>query len=133
MWALSSAVSCHLNCGTLSQGACNELADQAAKEAAGCHPDLQAHPGPPDPESPHILMATTKLTIRQAMRGEWATAWATAKHGRELYRLGVRPGKATLDKHVGTHRAISSVITQMRTAKKGRRNVPLGSPRFPGA
>ncbi|KAK8140875.1 hypothetical protein G3M48_001540, partial [Beauveria asiatica] len=54
-----------------------------------------------------------------ATKAEWAQAWANDKHGRDLFNLGIRPGKATLSAHIRTHRAISSVITQMRTGKIG--------------
>jgi tubulin alpha len=82
------------------------MAYRAAKKAAGSH----AEP-PTEPQSPRTLMATTKLAVRQAMRDEWEKAWETAKHGRDLFRLGVRPGKVTLSTHRRTHRVISSVIT----------------------
>ncbi|KAF1733556.1 Ribonuclease H [Beauveria bassiana] len=91
----------------------NEAADKAAKEAAD--PNLAQ----PDTMEPQTLIATTRTNIRQAMKAEWAQAWANDKHGRDLFNLGIRPGKATLSAHMRTHRAISSVITQMRTGKIG--------------
>jgi tubulin alpha len=80
----------------------NEAADQAAKEAAGADPTARAGTEPrPEPDSLRTLIATVRSTIRRAMQNEWEQAWEKCKHGRELYKLGVRPGKAILDTHVG--------------------------------
>ncbi|EJP60924.1 reverse transcriptase [Beauveria bassiana ARSEF 2860] len=64
-------------------------------------------------------MAPTNTIIHKTMRAEWAASWEMAKHGEELFRLGVKPEKTALDLRRGTHRAVSSVITQMRNGKIG--------------
>jgi tubulin alpha len=95
----------------------NQAADQAAKEAANHNPNapttLQV--------SPRTLVATTKTIIRRTMRNEWELLWEKDKQGRDLFKLGVRPGKDVLSTHTGIHRALSSAITQMRTGKIGLR------------
>lgn len=48
---------------------------------------------------------------------EWHRNWVGAEHGRDLYRLDVRSGNWILKTHSGIHRAMSSLITQMRTGK----------------
>jgi len=110
----------------------NDEADRAAKEATGQkkknnrhrRPDPQLEPDieqQPEPDSLQILTAPTKAAIRKMMKTEWEHSWTVAKHGRELFKLGVRPGKGIRKLHDGTHRAISSVVTQMRVGKIGLR------------
>ncbi len=97
----------------------NEIADQAAKAAAQqttAPLAVTVTAGGPHPEQtePDILVSTVKTTLRKTLRDEWTRHWDAAEHGRDLYRLGVRPGKGTVNTHKGIHRAIISVITQMR-------------------
>ncbi|KAJ9137654.1 Endonuclease/exonuclease/phosphatase [Pleurostoma richardsiae] len=94
----------------------NEAADRAAKEAAGMGSSRQQRP-----TTVRTLIATTRTNIRARMKDEWDAAWEYAKHGRDLHRLGVQPGKGILKIHKGTHRAVSSVITQIRIGKIGLR------------
>ena len=101
----------------------NEAADRAAKEAAGHSPNAQTNPEPrTEPDTLRALTATAKTAIRQKMREEWETSWNESKHGGELFNLGIRPGKEVLKAHGQLHKALSSVITQMRTGKFGLRS-----------
>ena len=78
----------------------NEMADQSAKEAAGgdLH-TLGVAEALLGQDTERVLMATMKSNIRKAMRNERERSWETAQHGRELFKLGVRPGKDVLSTH----------------------------------
>ncbi|GAM42235.1 hypothetical protein TCE0_044r16011 [Talaromyces pinophilus] len=66
-------------------------------EVAGVDPNARASAEPPpEPDSLRTLTATTKSTIRRAMRNEWDLAWEKCKHGRELFSLGMRTSKIGL-------------------------------------
>ena len=100
----------------------NEAADRVAKQAACLHVNPGTRPRRPATTTiPKTLIATTKTVIRRSMMHEWEKMWLNEKHGRELAKLGAKPNKRTLKLHYGTRRAISSVITQMRTGKIGLR------------
>ena len=93
---------------TDNQAAIQAIAPLAINPNERTNPALQ-----PEPESLRTLTATTNSAIHQTMRDEWERFWEKTKHGRELFKLGVRPGKER-SPHIFVHRAISSVITQMR-------------------
>ena len=104
----------------------NEAADRAAKLASKQYAVPSTNSVPQEELLPNVeprttLTATVKTAIRRTMQDEWHQTWDTAKQGRDLYRLGVRPGKRTTNVRTGIHRALSSAITQMRTGKIGLR------------
>jgi tubulin alpha len=52
---------------------------------------------------------------REGLMGEWASSWEANQAGRSIYRLEPVPTEKVLGKHRSQHRALSSIITQMRT------------------
>lgn len=84
--------------------------------ASGRTDQDQAHA---DPVERKTLLTTAKRTINEALQKDWEIIWAQGRHGRHLQALGARPDKKALKVHQNLSRAISSLITQMRTGKIG--------------
>ena len=90
------------------------MADLAAKEAATDPEQQQMANG-----DTKTLIDTAKKTVELAIYRDWNHIWAHGKHGQSLRSLGIMPDKKRLERHQHLPRAISSIITQMRTGKIG--------------
>ena len=66
-----------------------------------------------------MLLIKAKHTITQALQNDWQVLWTHSRQGRVLHSLEAKPDKKTLKLHQNLPRAISSIITQMRTGKIG--------------
>lgn len=98
----------------------NECVDAHAKDAA-------VH-GPQPRELPTLISAL-KARIRRRVAIDWSRDWHRDKTGRTTYRLTKLVNKPEiLFKHLGEYKAVSALITQMRTGKIGLRSFlyPLG-------
>ena len=70
-------------------------------------------------EGTKTLLTVVKRTINEALQDDREAIWAHRKHGRYLHSLNARPDKKALNVHQNLPRAVSSIITQMRTDKIG--------------
>ena len=93
----------------------SDAADAAAKRATSVPPDHAAH------QDKMTLLTTAKKRINTDIHQDWEYVWSHAKHGHSLRSLGRKPDKANLTLHRNLPRAISSIISQMRTGKIGLR------------
>jgi ribonuclease HI/exonuclease III len=101
----------------------NEEADKAAKESATLI-------GPHEKPSIRYLSAIYSL-VRSLLGKVWKTRWKTSIKGRHLFELTPEPTRAVRKLHAGVPKAISALITQLRTGKIGF-NAFLHNRRVPG-
>jgi len=66
-----------------------------------------------------MLITKAKRTIDKIAHKDWESIWAHGRHGRHLQSLDVKPDKKALKVHQNLPRAVSSIITQLRTGKIG--------------
>lgn len=76
----------------------------------------------PRPVQQRLLRTAVESKIREAINTLWEHDWQTSLHGRAVYELTPAPTKQVLKMHRGLHRALSTVIIQMRTGKIGLRH-----------
>lgn len=87
----------------------------------------------PRPTYQKALRSAVKAQIRKAVESQWEHEWNTNATGRHLFELTPSPTKNVLKTHKGLHRALSTIIVQMRTGKIGLRHYLYrrGVPEFP--
>jgi ribonuclease HI len=99
----------------------NEEVDLMAKEAAGWNQEngtvQETLRAPAYPT--FTLRWAKKRHTKQKTAKEWGHEWQSGLHGREYYPYASTPHKRYLAAHGNLKKALSSVITQMRTGKIG--------------
>jgi len=101
----------------------NEMADRAAKQATGWRENPWSPPIPPTISIPFAtLRSSVKMTLRKRIVLDWEAQWRGEKVGSITRKLIEVPARATLRLHIGLHRALSSVLVQLRTGKIGLRD-----------
>ena len=101
----------------------NEEADKAAKESASLI-------GPYE-KPPIRYLSTVHSLVRPLLEKAWKARWKTSIKGRHLFELTPEPSRAVRKLHAGVTKAISALITQLRTGKIGF-NAFLHDRRAPG-
>jgi ribonuclease HI len=99
----------------------NEIADIAAKEAAGwrAYEQMCAGNRAVPPARLYPLRTTLKTWIKQEAQKEWEYSWATETRGRACYRYTPKPTHKVLRLHEKRSKRHSSLLIQMRTEKIG--------------
>ncbi|CBF76131.1 ribonuclease H family protein [Aspergillus nidulans FGSC A4] len=93
----------------------NEQADRRAKEATGWR-RIRGHRGR------MTIRSAVKRRAHEVVNARWENDWKSCHHGRELYELTPTPTRKVLRVHQDLHRALSTIIVQMRTGKIGLRH-----------
>lgn len=101
----------------------NEMADIAAKEAAGWNKGEAWDQGTGTiTAKTYPLQATLRTWIKQEAMAEWEYNWKTETRGRASYRYTQKPTSKVLKLHHGRRKWQSAILIQMRTEKIGLRD-----------
>lgn len=68
------------------------------------------------------LIAALRQSIHQTVMEEWKKLWRETARGRQLFKVAPEPTRKSLELYRGTPRALSSLVTQIRTGKIGLRH-----------
>jgi hypothetical protein len=76
----------------------------------------------PKPHYLKTIRSAVKRRAHEVVNARWENDWKSCHHGRELYELTPTPTRKVLRVHQDLHRALSTIIVQMRTGKIGLRH-----------